>query len=962
MAATKERLERRDFLPLLWADETGTLVNFRQLLKSLRTLPGAETWLDAGGASVSVKADTDLQRFLSCAAAARYADALAEWRRDRRSYDQADHFLHGLKVRRVSRALDEWLDRRRGSLNLHYQETLRAAAEHAFRTGQSAAAVERYRDLITQDPLEELTLQQLMRLELGRDRPLAAMAQFEVFRDVLTRELDAQPLPETLALFKEAKQAVITLDKATSLAFPKPLTKFIGRQSDLAKLSEMLGRETCRLITLIGPGGVGKTRLTLEIARQLAPSYADEAQFVSLESVNDPDAFMDALARGLGLNFTGTIPVTTQLLDHFAQTSTLLVLDNFDQLTDQANLLSKLLEQSPRSRMVVTSRKRLNIPGEHLYDVGGMTYPDEPDLANFASYDAVQLFCQAVLRLRPTFRLTEDDYEPLWRICDQVHGLPLALELAASWVRTLSIHGVAEAIEQGHLLGTELETLPERHRSLQIVLEGVWQNLDRSQKKSLTSLSVFRGGFDAAAALGAAEVTLPCLIRLADVSLVQADGRDRFDLHPVVYAFAETKLSQSEQTRLRTEHATYFHTLALTAAPELKGSKQATWLDKLDVELANLRSAFHTFAAEGMQVSGLDMCLALQRYFSTRGYYREAEALLHTFLSDSEVSERTGKGYAALSIYAYSRGDLTLAADRSRQAFEVYQQLNDAVGCALELGRLGTIYRHQARFDEAERLFQESFALYETVDRPELYAGALNNYGQLLRITGAKERALGVFKRSLELFQRAGDLRNISIVLSGLGDVAVELGKYDEAESYLERCLDLKKEVGDRWGEALTYNSLAVLYRHKDATNARARRFTIKCLTLAEELGDKRARFTALSNLGELAVLDERWDDALSLLKQAVTLGLDQEDKRGVSINLFYLAFIAAHNQNWAVFLRLYGHAKEVFRQLDLSEPSDLEVAPFLTRAAAHVDVERYMAEGAVQPTAKIVSDTLSDL
>ena len=368
-------------------------------------------------------------------------------------------------------------------------------------------------------------------------------------------------------------------------------TPFVGRQDELEQINALLSDPICRLVTLIGPGGIGKTRLALRCAEDQQPNFPDGVFFVPLTPVDSSDLIASAIASALQLTFYSPEDLRVQIVRYLSEKHMLLVMDNFEHLLADTSLLEDALRAAPDLKFIVTSRERLNLLEEWTLVLEGLSFPAEQTTEPPESYSAVQLFAQRARQMQPDFSI-RSNAESIQIICQRVEGMPLALELAASWLRAMSCHQIAAHMEQSYdFLTTPLRNVPERHRSLRAVFEQSWKLLSAGEQQVLTRLSVFRGGFDLQAAEQIAGASLPMLAGLADKSLIQMKGDGRYDLHELLRQYAAEKLSASATVDAANRHLDYYLKLADMAEPYLWSIEQMRWYDRLEADIDNLRTA-----------------------------------------------------------------------------------------------------------------------------------------------------------------------------------------------------------------------------------------------------------------------------------------------------------------------------------------------------------------------------------
>ncbi len=386
--------------------------------------------------------------------------------------------------------------------------------------------------------------------------------------------------------------------------FPTPLTPFVGREEEIKNLRRLLMDGSTRLLTLVGPGGIGKTRLTIQLghilAKQIPQPFADGIYFVPLAAFQEWQMIVYAIAHHLGLSFQpGEGAPVQQLFSYMRSKQMLLILDNFEHLigVESNQLLLDLLAQTPHLRIVVTSRNQLTIYGEQLYQLGGLDMPklSEPqspvDLLSVSQqYGALNLFGQVAHRIRPDFQLNRLGLDAMTRICRAVGGMPLAIELAASWIEVLSIEEIAAEIERGlDLLETRAYGVPDRQRSLRTVCDYSWNFLTKPEQLVMQRLSIFQGGFERSAAEAIAGVTLITLIALVSKSWLQRSGDNRLETHELLRQYCSERLAQdvAEEVAVRDRHSEYYCKWLGQQEPALKGAGQRAILDTVTAELAN---------------------------------------------------------------------------------------------------------------------------------------------------------------------------------------------------------------------------------------------------------------------------------------------------------------------------------------------------------------------------------------
>jgi WD40 repeat protein/predicted ATPase/transcriptional regulator with XRE-family HTH domain len=587
---------------------------------------------------------------------------------------------------------------------------------------------------------------------------------------------------------------------------PSQPTALVGREDELSAIAVMLAEPSCRLLTLLGPGGVGKTRLAIAVAEAHASAYADGARFVDLSAVETVDQLVFALGAALSIVFTGHGEATAELLRQLRERQLLLVLDNVEHVIAGAGLVAQIVEMAPAVRVLVTSRERLNLRAEWLFDVEGLSYPPElpleaggtqrqPDLAG---YSAVQLFLQRARQVRPRLAPTEQELVAVGRICGLVAGVPLAVELAAAAVRTLTLAEIERQLRANlDVIVEGPRDLPPRHRSLRATFDYSWRLLGRMEQTLWSQLAVFRGGWTPEAAEQVVGATPSALQGLVDRSLVreidEEESGARFTMLEPIREYALERLAVHPDAALvRRRHVRYFVTIAGSGQARLLGPEQAAWLNRLGSEHDNLRAALDWSLAEREAELGLGLGSALAGFWRIRGHLTEGRRRL-----DALLAAFAGPPVPRLQVLL---GAIMLAGEqddnaRSRQLAEELMAGARALGERRWLGEahavLGKIALSQGQAPEALARFEEALALFRAAGEVRGEANVLLNLGRTLLGRGAIAEAAAYLSESKTLHRQIGDSMGLIYTLLHQGVIAVAAEDLAEIQALGREALQL---------------------------------------------------------------------------------------------------------------------------------------------------------------------------
>jgi predicted ATPase/transcriptional regulator with XRE-family HTH domain/uncharacterized protein HemY len=800
--------------------------------------------------------------------------------------------------------------------------TQEALAERARLSREAVSALERGERQYPRPDTVELLAEALELPDEERDALLAAA----------TRPLRPRtdPPPTTMP----AGEVVPAAPMIHAPQLPVPPTSLLGRAEELANVRALLIEEGTRLLTLSGPGGVGKTRLALAVATTCRDAFADGVVFVPLASHTAPALLADTIAHAAGAHEQGDRRPEEALVAHLRDRRLLLVLDNFEHLLPAAPLLAELLAACPCLTLLVTSRSILRLRGEQVLPVPPLPLPDatsSPAVEALATAAAVALFLDRARAVWPEFALTPENAADVGAICRRLDGLPLAIELAAARIRLLPPRALLARLERRlpTLTGGPRD-LPERQRTLCAALAWSYDLLSRAEQALLRRLSVFAGG----ATLEAVETVcrldsaqeadaLEWLAALVDHSLLRQEepesGEPRLVMLETVRDYGLEQLAASGEREATEEaHARYYLALAEAAEPALRGPEQARWLERLDAEHDNLRAALG-WAHDQREVDlELRLAGALWRFWWTRGYLNEGRRWLEAALTGGEQGSRAARARAlnGAGNLAELQGDYGRAAALHEEALALGRALGDKQSIARSLGNLGNLAQRQGNYERAAALYEEALALYRELGETASIAIALNNLGSVAFVQDDCGRAATLFEESLALYRMLGDKIGSAALLMGLGLVASRQANYGRAAALLEEGLTLQRKLGDRSGSVLaSLTGLGeVVYLQGDYGRAVA--LLEEGLALGRELGDKQGVGHALTHLGEVAYLRGDYGRAVALVEEGLVLHRRLEAKDGIAISLNTLGAAVGKQGDHRRAVHLHEESLTLFRKL----------------------------------------------
>ena len=716
---------------------------------------------------------------------------------------------------------------------------------------------------------------------------------------------------------------------------PVQLTSFIGREKEIQAVKSLLART--RLLTLTGSGGCGKTRLALQLAADLIEEYSDGVWLVELAALSDPALVPQIVAAALGLREEPGRSLTQTVTDYLQTKTLLLVLDNCEHLVEAcAHLVEILQRPCPRVKIVATSREALGVSGEQVYRVPSLLVPDPAGLVKTQSnvvavvsgYDGPRLFVERAGLHQAGFALTPQNASEVVSICQRLDGIPLAIELAASRVRSLSLGQIAARLQDRfRLLTGGSRTVLPRQQTLRAAIDWSYDLLTQREQVLLARLSVFAGGWslEASEQVCAGEGieerdVLDLLTSLVDKSLVvfEAEQEDeagaRYRLLETIREYGWERLTECEEAaEWRRQHRDYFLALAEEAEPKLAGAEQAEWLERLESEHDNLRSALGWCQAEeGGAEAGLRLAGALWRFWEVRGYLGMGRGYLGEALSRVGAAGRTALRARALNgagNLADNQGDYEVARALYEESLSIRRELGDKQGIANTLNNLGIVSKEQGDYRGARVLYEESLSIRREIGDRVGIAYSLNNLGVVAHEQSDYTASQAYHEQSLAIKSEIGDQGGIAYSLNNLGTVALDQGDYGSSRAYYEQSLAIFREIGDQGSIAYSLNNLGVVAWHQDDSET-ARGLYEESLSIFRELGDKRGIAGSLNSLGNVARGRGDYRGARTLQEEGLAIRWELGDKWGIAESLEALATLAVAEGRPERAARLRGTAE----------------------------------------------------
>jgi predicted ATPase/DNA-binding SARP family transcriptional activator len=911
---TGARLRREKLAGLLWpdSDETKARRQLRQALWRLRKSIGDE-YLLADKITIGFNPDAnymlDVDVIKNDAAWARAKDEVV-----RNIADYAGELLPGF--------YDEWVIFERERLRAVFELQMQLLLNRLLEDQQWADALRCGECWIARGEIPEPAYRAVMIAHHGL-RDISRVSEvFHRCRDALRDELGVDPSAETRLLYERLIKEDKPLETPPSTPrhnLRHPLTSFIGREDELDQIRERLADPSCRLLSLNGPGGIGKTRLALQVAHELLHNFAHGVFFVPLAHLSSGELISPTIADEIGFSFYNGEEPKIQLLNYLREKEMLLVMDNLEHLLEEVSFLSEILETSPGIKILATSRERLNLSGEWNIEISGLPYPKRVKIEKFEGYDAVQLFLNRARMISPSYVPLEEERRSIARICQLVEGTPLAIELSSAWIQSLTCKEIAEAINENlDFLTTSMRDVPERQRSLRASFNHSWNLLSHEEREILQKLTVFRGGFVREAAKTVADASLSTLSSLLDKSLLRMADRGRYEIHPLLLQFIDEEFRKSpkEWQLVQGLHSRYFSEFLHDRTGRLRGAKQDDALVQVGTEIENIRPALQWLVRQEA-VEELGKALDVLRvFYDVRGWYQEGEQTFSKVVEclegslppidkcDPERAEYLGKALAGHAWFCHRLGRRKKATASLQKSLHIAHKfgLKDIEADSVDTQAIVAL--RQGEYQKAERLFQESLAIWRELGNIWWQAAEFSCLTHVARSLGRLLEAKQFSEDALTMFRESGSQWGIAGALNARGTIARELGESERAEQCHQEALEISREIGYKYGIARASLGLGqVAFQLEDFDQA-----VDHCqmsLATFTKLGKRIEIPTVLTVLGNIHANQREFVEAKKRFRDALEIALDIDSSPEILRALVGLAPLLAREgeENTAIQL-----------------------------------------------------------
>lgn len=971
LAVTRRRHRRDTLATLFWpeADQSTARASLRRELHTLTSTLGNE-WLEADreslalapGAAVWVDVEQFAQYMTACSHHAHPADGVCDMCLEPLTAAVALYqgdFLAGFTLSDCPE-FDDWQFFQAEGLRRDLAAALVKLVHLHCQHSEYDAAITCARRWLALDPLHEPVHRELMQLYALAGQPAAAFRQYQECQRLLDEELGVEPEAATTVLLEairtrrflpveqgrgretetgQALQGPATRERTPAIfskapVSPSPLafnaprhtlplqtTPFVGRERDLMIILDRLQDAACRLLTLVGPGGIGKTRLALQVAQliverqSVAGAFTDGVYFVPLTTVSTPNGLVAAIAEVLAISSPNPVALRQQLLACLRTQQVLLVLDNFEELLtsevqpESTALITDLLTDAPALKLLITTRVALNVREEWFHQVGGLTFPGEntaenqttptATASNLAGYDAVRFFEQCARRVQTDFSLTDKQVQVV-RFCRLVDGMPLAIELATAWLKVLTVEQIVDELAHSlDILTARYQNVPARHRSMRLVLEQSWALLNEDEQRVLKRLSILRGGFRQGAAAQVAGASLPLLATLAEKALIRMDAGGRYQMHELLRQFADERLREDEEMASATQaqHSRYYLDFLSTRRPGIESRDEARVLAEIAEEGENVRLAWQ-WAVAAQDLAALEATSTiLWRNLWVHGRAQEGEALFAYAVNHLQrplaPTEQTRYDRVLLHLqqsrgaFYYFLGDYPTASTLLETTLLLSHQLGSPHDMASTLALLGALNGWQGNFALAQTQLEQALSFARANGNHNRIADVLHELARLRMYSGEYLAAQRLVSESLTISHQLERADWIGYALATLGWISFCLGNYVAARQQYAESLASFRKINHQLGVSLAIGGLSwVAWATREPTLAEARALAEESLAICRRLDHRLNIAHRLGALARIANDAHDYDNAQKYAEEGIAVATQVGTPSFLSLNL----------------------------------------------------------------------------
>jgi len=803
-----------------------------------------------------------------------------------------NHFLTGFSLKDAY-LFNEWAYAESEELRHQLAEALTTLSEDYCTLGRADKAIPYARRLISLDPLNETAHRQLMEVYLQAGQHSAALKQYQACEQILRKELNLDPQMETRELYKKIRKKrgklVETTEQAEIIAskhnLPRQLSTFIGREKERDEITNLIAKN--RLVTLVGVGGIGKTRLSLQVGENVLNNYPNGVWFVTLDALSDPALVPQTVASVFDIREGTDYPIVEILINALRKKTTLLILDNCEHVLDAcAQLILNLLQNCPHLKIIATSRETLNIAGEATYSIPSLSIPEEDNISfeKLNAYESIQLFTERAALTHASFRLTNENIQSVVDVCRKLDGIPLAIELAAARVNIMQVEEILKQLQNSFaLLSIDGRRIVSRQQTLQASMDWSWGLLSEAEQRFLWQLAVFAGGWTLGFAQGVCDGDVlsftSALVKKSLIRVHQEIGHEtRYRFHEIVRQYVHGKLVASEED-IRTRHLHYFLQLSEEAEPALKGPAQIEWMARLNDERDNIRAAL-TWADQTDIKAGLYISSRFGRFWESFDM-REESYWLSTFLQKPE--SHAYPRARAMALYSHLPvlnllNQVDMWRSTAKECLELYRAFGDqSVEVDILLMRVGKISNDAQRME----LIQQALKLAQA-------SGDIWRQARTLHLVGwnySGDEQLAYWERAITLFRQVGDWRSLAQCLGNTGHFALLNSDLELAQKCLDEATLLNDQLKDKTAKAdilYAYGQMAMISGEYDQAHI----YLQEGLEIIEELGSRLSSLFARTQLAYLALREGNLTEARDIFTETAREFFNDKNEIGVVFNL----------------------------------------------------------------------------